>query len=1150
MQRLSRFRRNVRGQGKQQVSGKLQSIAVASRRLLVGMALSLVLASAPFVPAWAQVALTNTVTVTPSPAGTDGTPGNNSASADVDVILVVEPLVVSKTLEQVNGVAYSPGEPVMPGDVLTYGIRLDNGGVTDTSLAAGDVGETLPGHTTVVSSGDNDFTCSGGACVNTAAISVPAGGSVELGFVVEVVDPLPAGVANIHNAVTVAGVDCGAAGNDCIEDTAIGPVVTVAKSSDVGDGTVVSVGDTIQYTVTVSVANAATRAPVAITDTLGSGLAFGTVVSDGGFACTTTASGLACTLPAGAATGDHELVYTATVGPDASVEVENSVTTDTGTCTSCSTRNPLLAATMVAKGASPASGSVVLPGSTIEYTLTVTVTGSSTREDIVLVDTLGAGLAFGAVTGAGGFACNGGLACTLPAGAATGSHSLAYTAIVDPSATGTVANSVVASTAPGGDPDPVCTTCTTEHVIEPVAITVAKSAAPPAGTDVRVGDTIAYTVAVNVANSATTAALSLVDTLGPGLDFGAVTEPGAFTCSGTLECVLPAGTRPGLYEVEYTATVGADASMRVRNEVSATGGGGVPDCSACAVEHPLAEPRIVISKSSDPGSGTEVRIGDTIRYVLTATVENSATQVDVHLVDSPGAGLDIGGLPAGCSDAGGGFRCLLPAGTPPGTTTFTYTATVNANAGSEVRNAVLGESAGTLPECVGCETTHTVIDQTALRITKSVGARTARVGDLLRYTLVIENVGARHLASGTVLDTPPAGFSHVAGSMAVADGDGAFALAPGMSPLRIEGLDIPAGDRATVTYLMRVGAGVRAGVHVNEAVAVGPGDAPLSNVATARVLVEADALLEDSLVLGTVFHDRNGDGWQDADEAGIPGVRIASVEGLLVETDRYGRYHLAGVHGGDAGRGRNFILKVDAATLPPGARFTTANPLVRRITQGVPVRFGFGVQFPEHGIPGPARTIELQLGEVFFAAGSSTVPASSTPAIEAMAAQVETHGGGEVVITAEAGSESLALARAGAVRDALVAKTGEAAARGLRVALRTRVDDPHSMVAALDGSGALLGTVLFDTDRATIRPEFTPMLDRLATRLDAMGGGNVVIVGHADIRASRAYNAALGMRRARAVFEALATRLSPAARARLRVESSDDPDAPLGLERE
>ena len=65
--------------------------------------------------------------------------------------------------------------------------------------------------------------------------------------------------------------------------------------------------------------------------------------------------------------------------------------------------------------------------------------------------------------------------------------------------------------------------------------------------------------------------------------------------------------------------------------------------------------------------------------------------------------------------------------------------------------------------------------------------------------------------------------------------------------------------------------------------------------------------------------------------------------------------------------------------------------------------------------------------------------------------------------------------------------------------------------------------------------------------LEKMGGGSIAIVGHTDVRASHAYNLALGMRRAKAVYEALAQRLSPQVRANVRVEASNDPTAPVGV---
>src|SRR5690606_39843395 len=81
--------------------------------------------------------------------------------------------------------------------------------------------------------------------------------------------------------------------------------------------------------------------------------------------------------------------------------------------------------------------------------------------------------------------------------------------------------------------------------------------------------------------------LVLSDVLDAGLTFGGVESATGFSCSGSLECTLPAGTLPGTYTVVYTATVDADATGALGNHVTATGGGGTtgPDCSACSTEH-------------------------------------------------------------------------------------------------------------------------------------------------------------------------------------------------------------------------------------------------------------------------------------------------------------------------------------------------------------------------------------------------------------------------------------------------------------------------------------------------------------------------------------------------------------------------------------
>ena len=72
---------------------------------------------------------------------------------------------------------------------------------------------------------------------------------------------------------------------------------------------------------------------------------------------------------------------------------------------------------------------------------------------------------------------------------------------------------------------------------------------------------------------------------------------------------------------------------------------------------------------------------------------------------------------------------------------------------------------------------------------------------------------------------------------------------------------------------------------------------------------------------------------------------------MVIETDGYGRYHIPDVDGGRRGWGKNFILKVDAVTLPEGAIFTTENPRVLRITGTALNKINFGVKLPVQDAP-------------------------------------------------------------------------------------------------------------------------------------------------------------------------------------------------------
>ncbi len=78
-------------------------------------------------------------------------------------------------------------------------------------------------------------------------------------------------------------------------------------------------------------------------------------------------------------------------------------------------------------------------------------------------------------------------------------------------------------------------------------------------------------------------------------------------------------------------------------------------------------------------------------------------------------------------------------------------------------------------------------------------------------------------------------------------------------------------------------------------------------------------------------------------EDGIPGVRLLTVEGIIIETDQYGRYHVPDQWVLNK-KGKQFLVKVDTDSLPTGMTVLSENPKVRRITPNKLTKFNFSIQ--------------------------------------------------------------------------------------------------------------------------------------------------------------------------------------------------------------
>ncbi len=246
-------------------------------------------------------------------------------------------------------------------------------------------------------------------------------------------------------------------------------------------------------------------------------------------------------------------------------------------------------------------------------------------------------------------------------------------------------------------------------------------------------------------------------------------------------------------------------------------------------------------------------------------------------------------------------------------------------------------------------------------VSKQALTRFAAVGEPVGYEIRLTNTTRGRLRGVELHDNLPDAFNFIADSASIqqvedspAGNPPAFARQPatplaarGNDPVVFGPFDLEAESSVVIRYVTRPSTRARQGSYLNTVVPMAP-PRIIGNVAEATVNISSDPLFEQTTVLGQVFLDRDGDGVRGTNEPGIPGVRLATVDGLLIETDRNGRYHVAAVEVDNADRGTNFILKLDPATLPDGAAVAGPNPRVLRITQSLMSRIDFAVQFDEN----------------------------------------------------------------------------------------------------------------------------------------------------------------------------------------------------------
>ncbi len=268
----------------------------------------------------------------------------------------------------------------------------------------------------------------------------------------------------------------------------------------------------------------------------------------------------------------------------------------------------------------------------------------------------------------------------------------------------------------------------------------------------------------------------------------------------------------------------------------------------------------------------------------------------------------------------------------------------------------------------------------AVTITKVASLQSVTKGQLIPYTITVNNTLSVTLTNISIVDTFPPGFKYVAGSGRL---DG-VPVEPSTTATQLtwNNLQLATNTKRVIQLMLIVGAGVKEGKYVNRAQVfntITTGAA--SPVASATVRVIPDPTLDCSDVIGKIFDDKNLNGYQDDGEEGLPGVRVVTARGLIVTADKYGRFHITCAVVPDPDRGSNFILKVDDRTLPSGYRITTENPRVQRATRGKMLKFNFGAAIH--------KVVKLDMADAVFEPGTTRMRVQWKQRIDLLLAELK-----------------------------------------------------------------------------------------------------------------------------------------------------------------
>ncbi len=875
------------------------------------------------------------------------------------------------SIELVKTATTDFSDPPVPGDTITYYFEITNTG--DQTLTNITLTDTLV-----------EDTLEGGPIVSLAPDAV----DTDTFSATYVLTQADIDKGEVLNRATVTGTDT--FGNEVTDDSItsqgadsptnvpadqVAEIVLVKTADDSGVQSPAEVGDIITYSFAVTNTGNVTLTNVTLSDIL-DGIDFSSSAATSiptllpGETDSTTFSATYALTQADIDAGEVVNVATATAQDPDDEDVTDTSGTDTDNDTPTVValdQDPSieLIKTVDNSQLSETSGEV---GQPLTYTFEVTNTGNVTLTDVTITDLLD------------GLVLSGGpIASLAPGDTDDTTYTGEYLLVQADIDRGEVENTATVEGTYGEDEttgDPLTVTDEDTAIAETVFIEAVSE-------DPFVFDT----------DGGTTTSMLASDLLGTDpatLDNVTITvvetDPELTLDTSTGLITLSEGNPAGTYEVTYEI-------CRIDN----------PTVCDQAVETVIQQPisgieAVKTQELTDNGDGVD-GVGDLMTYTITVenlgnTVINDVALSDTFVTLSSGATLALDSGPTFVSASEGSAEGTLEMG-EVATYTATFELTIEAVDDGGLSNQITAtampeypdeftenpsevsdlsddgdDSDGNTEDDPTVYPLEPLLYDSGLILQKTTPRGVVERGSVVPYTITVTNENPRTSGTMDLMDVLPSDFVYVDGS-ATWDGEPIDVTVQGKVVTWPE-ITVPPLTTLEATLAARVLTSADVGDHVNRArLRDSTTREPLSPEATATVTITPEPVFDCGDVYGKVFNDLNRDGYQNGPislivdddaiyggkyggklaapareereivENGIPAVRLTGVDGTVITTDQYGRYHVPCAMLPED-RGSNFILKLDTRSLPTGYRLTTENPRVVRLTPGKMTELNFG----------------------------------------------------------------------------------------------------------------------------------------------------------------------------------------------------------------